>query len=158
MRLNLLTALLLVLLSGCANPPFNLDGVNQTVQPQQTLTNKNLDQRVLWGGLIVATRNFKNSSQIEILSYPLDSDGEPIRQADAQGRFLLKQAGFVEPAEYAAGRWISAIGQVQASEIGQIGEADYEYPVLQGQKSHLWPEIQESDSRTRFHIGIGISL
>lgn len=150
--------MLATLLGGCA-APFKLDGVNQSIQPQQTLTDPaTLKQRVLWGGLIIGTRNFKDHSEIEILSYPLYSDGEPKRTATAQGRFILKQTGFIEPAQYAAGRWISAVGQVQPGQKGQIGEVSYHYPVIEAEKSHLWPEQQESYPQTQFRFGIGISL
>lgn len=147
-------------LSGCAANPFKMDGVNRLIQPQQTLSDREtLNKKVIWGGLIVATRNFKDHSLIEVLSYPLHENGEPRRTAQAQGRFLMKIKGFIEPAEYASGRWISAVGTVTAGEKGQIGQAEYTYPVLQVEERHVWPEEgSDSDIKTRFHFGIGIRI
>jgi len=151
-------ALLGLSLTGCATPPFNLDGVDQKVVPQQTLDDSSsLNKRVVWGGLIVDIRNDKETSTIEVLSYPLDSSSEPQRSGKAQGRFLIKQDGYVEPASHASGRWISAIGTVAGQVEGKVGDADYTYPVIKAENTHLWPEAS-SDSRvqTRFNIGIGI--
>ena len=148
-----------LLLSACAGSPFKMEGINRSISPQQTLSNQALlNSKVVWGGMIIETRNFENTSQIELLNYPLDSDGEPIRTAQPQGRFLLKYKGFLEPAQYASGRWFSAMGSVQASEAGKIGEANYQYPVLKGEQLHIWSESSESDVQTRFHFGIGIRL
>ena len=148
-----------LVLSGCASSPFKMEGVNQSITPQQTLDNKALvNSKVVWGGMIIETRNFKNNSQIELLIYPLHSNGEPIKSAQPQGRFLIKHDGFLEPAQYSSGRFLSALGKVQTSEAGKIGEANYQYPVIKAEQLHLWEEYQESDSRTRFSIGIGIGL
>ena len=148
-----------LLLSACAASPFKMEGINQSITPQQTLSNSALlNSKVIWGGILIETRNFENTSQVELLSYPLDSGGEPIRSAQPQGRFLLKYTGFLEPAQYASGRWLSVMGTVQTSEAGKIGEADYQYPVINGEQIHLWSESSESDVQTRFHFGIGIRL
>jgi len=148
-----------LLLTACAGSPFKMEGINKSITPHQTLDNKALlNSKVIWGGMIIETRNFENNSQIELLYYPLDGDGEPIRSAQPQGRFLLKYTGFLEPAQYASGRWFSALGTVQPSEAGKIGEADYQYPVIKGEQLHIWSESSESDVQTRFHFGIGIRL
>lgn len=148
-----------LLLTACAGSPFNMEGINQTIRPTQTLDdNTLLNSKVIWGGMIIETRNFENSSQVELLNYPLDSDGEPIRSAQPQGRFLIKHDGFLEPAQYASGRWLSALGTVQTSQSGKIGEADYRYPVIKASQLHIWPEASESGSNTRFHFGIGVRL
>ncbi len=151
-------AVISLMLAGCASPPFNLEGANLNSVPQQTLDDSaSQDKRVVWGGLIVGMRNGKDSSIIEVLSYPLDSNSEPRRSSNAQGRFLIKQDGYLEPASYAAGRWISAIGSVQGSQKGKVGEADYLYPVMSAENTHLWPESSsDSGVQTRFSIGIGI--
>jgi len=147
-----------LMFSGCATPPFNLEGADRKMVPQQSLDDpSSLNKRVVWGGLIVGTRNFKDSSQIEVLSFPLGRNSEPQRSAKPQGRFLILQEGYLEPASYTSGRWISAIGTVAASQKGKVGEADYHYPVMRAENTHLWSESSESDVKTRFSIGIGIS-
>jgi len=148
-----------LLLTACASSPFKMEGINQSITPHQTLDNKAfLNSKVVWGGMIIETRNFENSSQIELLNYPLDGYGEPIRSAQPQGRFILKYTGFLEPAQYASGRWLSTMGTVQPSEAGKIGEVDYQYPVIKGEQLHIWSEYEDPDVKTRFHFGIGIRL
>lgn len=144
--------------SGCASPPFNLEGADLKTVPQQTLDDSSsLNKRVVWGGLIVGTQNDKDTSTIEVLSYPLDSNSEPQRSAKAQGRFMIKQEGYVEPATYVSGRWISAIGTVAGKEEGKVGNADYTYPVIKSENTYLWPEYSaEPRTQTRFSIGVGI--
>ncbi len=153
-------ALISLSLTGCATPPFNLEGADLKIVPQQTLNDSSSqNKRVVWGGLIVDIRNDKNSSTIEVLSYPLSSSSEPQRSAKAQGRFLIKQDAYIEPASYAAGRWISAIGTVAGNISGKVGDADYTYPVMKAEKTYLWSETS-SDSRVRprFSIGIGVGI
>ncbi len=148
-----------LLLNACASAPFKMEGINQSITPQQTVNKPELlNQKVVWGGLIIETRNFENTSQIELLNYPLNENGQPITSAQPQGRFIVKFNGFLEPAQYASGRWLSALGQVQKSEAGKIGEASYQYPVMKAEQLHLWSESSESDVKTRFHFGIGVQL
>jgi len=145
--------------AACATPPFKLDGVNQNISPTQTKGNDQFQgQRVVWGGMIVETKTFDKYTQIEVLSYPLDDSTAPIESGQTQGRFLLKYDGFLEPAEYASGRWLSAIGLVQPSIKGNIGSAEYHYAVLEAQQIHLWSEDRDSEGNTRFHFGIGIGI
>lgn len=153
-------ALISLAFSGCASPPFNLEGADLKTVPQQTLDDSSsLNKRVVWGGLIVGTRNDKDNSTIEVLSYPLSSSSEPQRSANAQGRFMIKQEGYLEPATYVPGRWISAIGTVAGKEEGKVGDADYTYPVMKAENTYLWSETT-SDSRVqpRFSIGIGVGV
>ena len=148
-----------LLLAACASSPFKMEGVNQSISPQQTVDNKTLlNSKVVWGGMIIETRNLKNNSQVECLIYPLHDNGEPIQSAQPQGRFIIKHEGFLDPAQYSSGRWLSALGVVQASEAGKIGDANYQYPVMKASQLHLWPEYSDSDVQTRFHFGIGIRL
>jgi outer membrane lipoprotein len=153
------SGLLAMVMAGCATKPFNMEGVNQAVTPQQTIDNKSvMNIKVVWGGMIVATRNFKETSQIEMLTFPLNSNGEPLQSAQPQGRFLIRYDGFLEPAQYSSGRFLSALGTVQPSVAGKIGEADYRYPVIKAEQLHLWEQYRESDSNTQFHFGIGIGI
>jgi outer membrane lipoprotein len=136
-----------------------MEGVNLALTPPQTIDNEqHLNKKVVWGGMIVDTRNFKDSSQIELLNYPLDSNGEPIRSAQAQGRFIIKVNGFLDPAQYNSGRWLSALGIVRPSEAGKIGDVSYQYPVMQAEQVHIWSEYSDSNTSTTFHFGIGIGF
>ncbi len=153
-----LSALLFVI-TGCATSSLNVEGVNRSVLPQMVQAeNIYKGNKVLWGGIIIKTDVLKNSSQIEVLAYPVNENGVPMRSASAQGRFIIIQSGFLEPADYAAGRWVSVVGTVTDNIKGKVGEADYTYPAVQAQQLERWSESDDSGTKTRFHFGIGISL
>ena len=78
------------LLTACASSPFTQEGVNRSLSP--ALANANPayhGQTAIWGGLIIQARNMKDKSEIEVLSYPLDTNGEPNRTTEPQGRFFI---------------------------------------------------------------------
>lgn len=159
MRKTVISFITALSLLGCGASPLKLDGVNRTITPQMVKTDNTYEgKKVAWGGLIIRTDVLKKMSQIEVLAYPLDEDGEPIRNAAAQGRFLINQPGFLEPADYASGRWISVVGEISHIHLGKVGEAKYTFPVVVAQQLHLWSNTTSSDTQTRFHFGIGISL
>jgi outer membrane lipoprotein len=153
---------ILILLGGCSSQPvINLDKANRVVTPTQVRTQfdqfKGID--VAWGGMIINTRNLEKQTQIEVLAYPLDEDAEPRRDANPQDRFLLRYDGYLEPAQYKQGRWISVRGKLVALKAGRIGETDYQYPLVQAEQLHLWPESASGrDSTTHFHFGIGVTI
>lgn len=150
---------LLLTLAACASSPFKLDGVDRTIYPPMvTAEHPYTGRRVVWGGMIIKTEPMKAMTQVEVIAFPLNEYGEPDRQAASLGRFLLHHRGFLEPAEFASGRWVSAVGVISQSQLGKVGEANYHFPVMQAEQIHLWPESGRSDSNTRFHFGIGIQL
>jgi outer membrane lipoprotein len=137
-----------------------MTGVDAALTPTQAATRIDTAQgrRVAWGGSIINTTNRQNTTEIELLGYPLDSGGRPDSGATAQQRFVLVRPGYLESADYRAGRLISAVGTVVGTRAGKVGEAPYTYPVLQAEQLHLWPieEPRESGSNVRFGIGVGI--
>jgi len=160
MRQRLLVVIACLTLSACASSPFNQEGINRSITPAlANATPEYRGQTALWGGLIIQSRNMQNTSEIEVLSYPLSDSGEPSRSAEPQGRFLIQHDGYLETAQYAAGRWVSVTGKVLAPIPGKVGTADYTFAVIQSTQLHLWPESsQASDSKTQFHFGIGIGI
>ncbi|MBI1424562.1 MAG: hypothetical protein GC149_14040 [Gammaproteobacteria bacterium] len=159
MMRQLFLPFLLLMLSACAGSPLKLEGVNRAVTPAMATGDKTYGNlRVVWGGMIVRTTPQKEHTQIEVLAYPVDSYGEPDRQAASQGRFLIERQGYLEPADFAAGRWISAVGTIGQPQIGKVGEASYRFPVLVPEQLYLWPQSSSSKTQTYFHFGIGIRL
>ncbi len=161
MRALLFICIAGLLTAACSSSPFKQEGVNRNLTPALAKSSGDyLNQSAIWGGLIIETRNHKDFSEVEVLAYPLDSASEPVRSATAQGRFLITHSGFLEPAEFAPGRWISVLGMVRPPKTGNVGSTPYEYPVIQSRQLHLWSEDEGrgSDSRIRFGIGIGIHL
>ena len=161
-RISLSVPLILTgfLLVACANGPrFDLSGVDNTLTPPravQTMTQAR-DQIVHWGGSIIETANLKDSTRIEILAYPLDRNGLPDLSAQAQGRFILLQSGYLETADYAPGRLVSVVGKLTQTQSTRIGEAETVFAVVQAQQIYLWPPDSQR-SRTQFHFGLGVGI
>jgi outer membrane lipoprotein len=99
-------------------------------------------QRVRWGGSILAVRNLPDSTEIEVLSRPLDRDGEPRADADGTGRFIARIAGFIDPAEYAEDRLLTVVGLIDGVETRDVGEYPYRYPVIAVSSRYLWPVVE----------------
>lgn len=149
------------LLVACASPTgFRLENVDRQLTPSQAAAapDRALNQKVLWGGVIVNSRNLKQSTEIEVLPYPLDEDQRPDIEATPGPRFLLEQAGYLETADYAAGREVSVVGTVTGTIKGKIGDADYIYVRLRAEQLHLWPKERPAPRDPQFHFGIGIIL
>ena len=125
--------------------------------PNQVILSGEANTDVRWGGRIVTVKNLRERSLIEVLSYPLDSEGRPRSDGAPQGRFIVEKAGFVEPHEYAAGRLLEVKGRLDGFTRGRVGEAAYRYPVVLGQQLTLWPvESTVYGSRTpRINLGVG---
>lgn len=161
-RIPVLLLLFAGLLASCASTPkFDTTGVDRSVTPSSAVggDRRAVGTRVQWGGVIVATRNLRQRTQLEVLAYPLDRAGEPDPSATPQGRFLLLEDGYLEPVDYAPGRTITAVGTITDVEQGQVGEAEYRYPVVDASQLHLWPK--ETPYRRRdsnVHFGIGVIL
>lgn len=162
-----------VIFAGCARGPIEPDDSiselsvsdvrSQLIADStKTLTSLEItrltdDESVLWGGIIINTSNLTDSTQIEVMGYPLDRRQRPIKSRDAQGRFLIKHKEFLEPLDYAAGRSITVLGRLQDVVSGSVGEATYQYPALQSESLHLWSPY-DSSSNTGFRFGIGINI
>jgi outer membrane lipoprotein len=149
---------LLLLLAGCAgSPPLETRGVMQSVTPDQAEAEfRRLEgTRVLWGGVIVSSRNLRETTRLEILAFPLNNRQRPRTEADPLGRFLAEQAGYLETQDYAPGREVTLTGTLTATREGKIGEAGYTYPFVRVGQLHLWPEPQR-EPEPRFHFGIGV--
>jgi outer membrane lipoprotein len=115
---------------------------------------------VTWGGVIASTRNLERDTEIETIGYALDRCGKPVKGDDPQGRFIVRQPGFLEPADYRAGRRITATGRIGPLQEGRVGDAPYTFPVLENPVVRLWPDSQASSGsawtpRLRPYLGIG---
>jgi outer membrane lipoprotein len=153
LSLYLFCALLII---GCAGKRFDTANVDATVTPDALTREpqRAADQHVLWGGIILDTRNLEGSTQIEALSYPLASNQRPDTDGSPQGRFLIRYPGYLEPLSYAQGRKITVLGQLGEMHKGRVGESEYLYPQVNAERIELWQDYE--GPRTTFHLGIGI--
>jgi outer membrane lipoprotein len=151
---SLLAALLL---GGCATR-FDIGAAEHRITPQQAANNIGLVQNktIAWGGIIVAAKNLASQTQLEVLSYPLDGNGRPDREAKAGGRFIALHSGYLELAN-AEGRFL-ADGRGQETRAGSVGESRYVYPVLAVKSLFLWPTPEEEANKPQFHFGVGVGI
>ena len=137
----LLTATLLLLLSACATTPAPIArGPFTSVSLKQALSNETVGSRVRWGGMIVSVAPLKTESCFEILSRPLERDGEPQPTDQTEGRFIACGAGFYDPAAYPAGREITFVGSVLPPAACKIGAYEFSCPRVAIETLYLWPK------------------
>ena len=164
MKKNPLISRVLILavfvLTSCATTQaFNTEGIDLTLTPKRASVENRalLGKTVLWGGIIIASTNLKDSTQIEILAYPLDSSQRPMADEPALGRFLAIQPGYLETTDYTQGRHITVKGTLGETRTGRVGESEYVYPVVNINQHQLWPKEGEYvEPRVRFGIGVMI--
>jgi outer membrane lipoprotein len=149
----------MLLVSGCATP-YDIGNADPRVTPVEAAKNVPgmLNHTIAWGGLIAATKNLKDKTEIEVVAYPLDSENRPNRDVSPTGRFIVIQPGYLETADYAPGRLITVVGTVTDARTGTVGEAKYVYPVVAASRLRLWP-IQSLERREPgFHFGVGVGI
>jgi len=150
------------LITACVGPAHTLktDGVDKDITTASVITDLQTTRgrTVLWGGVIISSKNLATTTQLEVLAYPLDADDAPNIKDTPGKRFLLLKEGYLETATYAAGRRVTAVGEVTGTRLGKVGETTYTYPTIKASQLHLWPKKTKStDPQVHFGIGIGIS-
>jgi outer membrane lipoprotein len=160
MRYKIAAVVLLAVLSACVSGPvFDTATVDRSLTPSQVSAEPSAasGRTVLWGGVIIATINGKDSTRLEVLTYPLDSNEKPQRDRPATGRVMFEVKGYLEPATYAADRMITLVGKVRGTETGKVGESDYVYPLVSSEQLYLWP-IEDEHDTGGVHFGIGVGF
>jgi len=129
------------LLGACA--PFSQD-IMRRVDPTLTFTEVQKDPQrylgkvVLWGGVIVETENRKDETLFKVMQTELDFEKRPVNRDRSTGRFIVRAAGFLDPAIYVAGREITVAGEVAGKEGLPLGGITYTYPVILAKEIRLW--------------------
>ena len=160
MPLRIILIMLITLISACAtSPEFDTKKVDFSLTPINVITNQqnSIGKQVLWGGVILAIKNLKASTQIEVLAYPLDSYRTPQKDKKPLGRFIIRHTGYLEATLYAQGRILTVVGDIKKIEKGKVGESEYNYPVIHSQQLHLW-STDNNRVKTSLHIGIGVGF
>ena len=143
--------------AGCAPtfPRETLDRVDRHIsfKELQADPEKFKGAWVMFGGVVIASKNIKEGTVIEILHKPLASDGRPLETDATEGRFMVQTAEFLDSAVYHRGRLITVIGEVTGVKTMPIDEITYSYPLLLPKAVHLW----RPSSGPRLFFGIGVS-
>ena len=98
-------------------------------------------KNVLWGGVIIETTNKQGETTLQIRQTELDIEKRPKNLDSSAGRFMVRYAGFLDPAIYLAGREITVGGQIVGAETFPLGGIQYTFPVLLAKEIHLWEKI-----------------
>ena len=158
-------ACLVTTVTGCASGPIQIDGEPLDLTVAQVRSQLGEDRKmslpesgaVMWGGVVLKTENTSDATQIEVMGYPLDRRQRPMTSREAQGRFLVRHEGYLEPVDYAAGRSVTVLGTLSGVITGSVGAAEYQYPLLQSDEIHLWNQVAPA-SNLGFTFGVGINL
>ncbi len=141
MKRCLVVAILCLGATSCA--PFSSD-LMRRVDPTVTLAEVQRDpqpfvgKEVLWGGIIAESRVYQNETHIFVRKTDLDYEKRPTHLDRSTGRFLVRYAGFLDPAIYRDGREISVIGEIAGREILPLSNTTYPYPIVVAKELHLW--------------------
>jgi len=137
------TVISLILLTciGCAHPISK--GLRESLDPgvSQARLFEDPDaysgKKVMLGGTIVQTRNYPDTTEIEVVQKGIDAFGY-LESGDAtMGRFIFRQPGYLESEVYAKDREIVGAGKVVGSKLGKVGDREYRYPVIQAEEVQL---------------------
>jgi len=130
--------------AGCASSPFPED-LTRTVNRSLSLAEiradppAHLGEHVILGGDIIKTTPKPGDTEIEILARKLGGGDAPERGDGSAGRFLVRTAGFLDPAIYAPSRRLTVLGTVAGTEERTVGDVAYVYPVIRAERVKLWP-------------------
>jgi outer membrane lipoprotein len=154
-----LTAVLLLGLAACASGPrYDTSQVDTRLSAAQLAAAPatHSGARVIWGGVIITTRNQPGYTEMEVLSYPLNSSQRPDTTLGEQGRFLVRHNRYLEAVDYAPGRQLTVKGTFEKVLEGKVGEAPYSFPVVRSDDVYLWPRNGSAPSSPRVHFGVGV--
>lgn len=146
-----------LLLGACAGESCRAPAGNASLTPDAvSAAGGPLGVVVQWGGVLVGVSHLRDSTELEVVGYPLDGCGRPRTGSAQTGRFIIVRPGFLETADYRAGQRVSATGRVNEVRPGRIGDARYDFPVLETHKVRLLPEETAARGYRRPWVSIGI--
>ncbi len=136
--LNIIVSLFLLnTLNGCSSNSARSNLPTVSINQAKADSAKYRGTKVYWGGTIINVKNFQNYSQIEVLKRPF-SGSEPNDQKKAQGRFIARVSGFIDPIEYKTPSRVAITGILQGIQKSKVGSYPYTYPVIKAEKFQFW--------------------
>ncbi len=152
----------LLVLSACAAPPVAPpEGTELNTSAPRDIDGSSTavsTGTVWWGGVVLDAQNLETGTHLEILAYPLDRIGRPVLNRDSVGRFIAIADTYLEPVDYAQGRSLTIVGELDGQTDVNIGASSQSVPTVRIRDHHLWrPDGLEGRPRVSFGIGINIS-
>jgi outer membrane lipoprotein len=149
--------LLLLLLTACSTTVKRPVMGERGITPQMVVQDSGRVQNIVleWGGAIVDSHNLPDTTEFQILAFPLRNNGQPNTGASPTGRFIAVVKGYQETADYPTGRQVTLSGRLQGIRQGKVGEAAYRFPVLEANEIMRWPITGQSSGRSAVRFGIG---
>lgn len=114
-----------------------------------------MGRNLLLAGGIADVRNTNEGSELELVQFATDRDGNITDTAKSGGRFIARSSGFLDPALYRTGLLVTLVGEALGKRNMPLGDVAYTYPLLEIREIHLWKPEEFSNPPT-FHFGIGI--
>jgi outer membrane lipoprotein len=102
-----------------------------------------IGKRVMFGGVIVQTRVLPQGTEVEVVQKEIDFSGYPEIGNKTGGRFIFFNKGFLEPEIYSKGKSITGVGKIKGSQISNVGERLYEFPVIEAEELKLFDKVVE---------------
>ncbi len=136
------------IMAGCAHPIS--EDLRKSIDPNARLPviqknpNQYAEQNVMFGGVIVATRNFPDKTEIEVIQKELDFFGYPSRGDNSEGRFVFVKQGFLEPEIYSKGRYVTGAGKLSGTQTGKVNDLEMELPVIEVAELRLWEDYSKA--------------
>ncbi|WP_297902711.1 Slp family lipoprotein [Metallibacterium sp.] len=161
LSLTLLSLSAALLLAACAPAPIFKPGSNIANVPPETVAQapeRYIGRAVIWGGQVVAVQNMPDTTEVQILGYPLDSSQRPLPNSPAGGRFIAIMKGYVEPLNYPAGALVTLTGHVEGVRVGSVGDASYAFPLVRVDAVHVWTAAELRSDKPHFSFGLGVGV
>jgi outer membrane lipoprotein len=148
--LNLfLSSMILFLLSGCAyviSKEVRRE-VTRDLSLREVIKNPTFykGKVVLWGGVIIESKNLTEGTRVTVLQKNLNRWGRPKESDESQGRFIVLYPGYLDTAIYRKDREITVAGEIIGQKVLPIDQIEYTYPLLSSREIHLWREVMEAE-------------
>lgn len=149
------------MLAGCVSPPVFKDAPGASPAPAEVAAapERYHAADVVWGGKILDVRNRADTTEVQVIAYPIDAAQRPDQRAPTEGRFIVVLPGYVEPLDFPAGRFLTVRGHLDGTRVGRVDDHDYVYPLLRRDALHLWPvNFPNERGRVSFGLGVGVGI
>ena len=148
-NLTLVTAMLTLLLSyGCGSVLTkevvkDIDR-NISIENVQADPGRYIGQKVVWGGIILATSNLEATTEVEVLESALSFDDRP-ENGSSRGRFVIEAKKYLDANVFKEEKRVTVAGVVSRLETRKIGQMDYPFPVITPIEMKLFDKMEPLD-------------